>query len=123
MMDQYTRLLETAALANDERVADQAVHKLIAHLKSTGRMKMLPSVMGELKRLALRRKLLSPKLEVASEKERSAALKEAKEAGIEVRDAVVNPSLVSGWRGFSGGRLVDKTGKRALIDIYQKATH
>ena len=123
MMDQYTRLLESAALANDERLADQAVHKLIAHLKSTGRMKMLPAVMTELTKLALRRKLLSPSLEVASEKERSIALKEAKEAGIEAAEAVVNPSLVSGWRGFSGGKLVDRTGKRALIDIYQKATH
>lgn len=122
MIDQYTRLLEMVAETGDEKAADEAVHKLVAHLKSSGRMKMLPQIMGELKRVAGRRRLLAPRLEVASQEGKAQAVKEAKAEGIEAKEVRVNPSLVSGWRGIVGGTLVDRSGKRALIDIYQKVT-
>ena len=72
----------------------------IAHLRRTGRMKLLPLVLRELKVEAIREKKLSPKKETAKQ----------------------NPSLISGWRQIEKGVLTDKTGKQALLDIYKKIT-
>lgn len=122
MMDSYTRVLELAAEANDEKVADEAVHKLIAHLKSNGRIKMLPQLLTELRTIAARRKSLQAQLEVASEAEKSSAVTAAKAAGIDAQTVRITPSLISGWRARANGNLIDRSGKRALIDIYQKVT-
>ena len=71
--------------------------KFIAHLRRTGRMKLLPYVLQELRTEAARAKRLSPKKETAKQ----------------------NPSLISGWRQIENGVLTDYTGKRALLDIYR----
>ncbi len=73
----------------------------IAHLKRTGRMKLLPQVLRELK----------------SERERAGKLTLRKETAEE------NPALISGWRTLEDGILTDHTGKSALIAIYKKITH
>ncbi len=122
MMDSYTRVLELAAESKDEKVAEEAVHKLIAHLKSAGRIKMLPQIVSELRMIAARRRALKPHLEVASEQETAAARKEAAVLGIEADTVQITPSLISGWRARANGKLIDRSGKRALIDIYQKVT-
>lgn len=122
MIDDYTRLLISAAEHDDPAVADHAVHKLIAHLRSMGRLKLLPQIMRELKRIMAHRTALAAKVEVAHKSEAPAALKAAAELGIKAKHAEVNPSLISGWRARKGGVLVDQSGKRALIDIYQKVT-
>lgn len=70
----------------------------IAHLKKTGRMKLLPSVLRELAENAAREAKIAPRTESAKE----------------------NPSLISGSRTLRDGILTDRTGKRSLIDIYQK---
>jgi hypothetical protein len=72
--------------------------KLRDHLARTGRLKLLPRVLAELKREALRSRKLAERKETAEE----------------------NPSLISGWRGIEDGVLTDRTGKRALIDMYQR---
>jgi hypothetical protein len=72
----------------------------IAHLRKTGRMKLLPRVLRELRTEVTRAKLLSPKKETAKE----------------------NPALISGWRQIENGVLTDHTGKQALLDIYKKIT-
>ncbi|MHB1770071.1 MAG: hypothetical protein ACYCPH_03280, partial [Minisyncoccota bacterium] len=69
MIDNYTRLLETAAELEDARAADIAVGKLILHLKSMGRMKMLPEIAHELRKIAARRLALRPRVETAHQKE------------------------------------------------------
>ncbi len=74
--------------------------QFIAHLKRTGRLKLLPRVLRELRREEARMKNLSPKKETVAE----------------------NPSLISGWRTLENGILTDHTGKSALIDIYKKIT-
>lgn len=122
MMDTYTRLLEAVAESKDEQVADEAVHKLIAHLKSTGRIKMLPQLLTELRLIAARRRSLAPILEVATPKEESAAVAALKAEGITPETVQVTPSLISGWRARANGKLIDRSGKRALIDIYQNVT-
>ena len=70
----------------------------IGHLKKTGRLKLLPQVLRELKEKAARAGKLASRTESAKE----------------------NPSLISGSRTLEGGVLTDRTGKRALLDIYQK---
>ena len=72
--------------------------RLIAHLKRTGRMKLLPRILRELRMRKIRADKLAPLYETAEE----------------------NPSLVSGWRSLENGILTDRTGKRALLDIYKR---
>ena len=72
--------------------------ELKAHLERTGRMKLLPQIVRELKAQEARERALAPRTETAKE----------------------NPSLISGFRTIENGILTDRTGKRALLDIYQK---
>ena len=122
MIDDYTRLLEATAELEDKTASDAAITKLILHLKSAGRMKMLPAIARELKKVAARRHALRPFVEVAHKKEEESALRAAAEAGIHARHAVVNHALIHGWRARSAGKLVDHSAKRALLHIYQNVT-
>jgi hypothetical protein len=70
----------------------------ITHLRRTGRLRLLPRVLRELRREELRAKKFAPKTETAAD----------------------NPSLISGWRKLENGTLTDRTGKSALIDMYKK---
>lgn len=119
MIDTYTRLLETVAELEDAPTADHAVHKLILHLRSAGRMRMLPEIVRELRKIAARKHALRPRVEVAHEKEATHALAAAAASGISATRAIVNPALISGWRAQKAGVLVDHSAKRALVDIYQ----
>lgn len=74
---------------------------LIAHLKRTGRLKLLPRVLRELQQLEAREHQRAPKKETTKE----------------------NPSLISGWRSLEGGQLTDYSGKGALIEIYRGITN
>jgi len=74
--------------------------KFIAHLTRTGRLKLLPQVLRELKNEAAHQAKLAPKKETVKE----------------------NPSLIAGWRSIENGLLTDHSAKRALIEIYQKIT-
>jgi F0F1-type ATP synthase delta subunit len=94
------------------------VERLIKHLDETGRMKLLPHILREYRRIEARNEAFEDLLEVASEQEASAAAKEAGALGISA-SPVVNPDLVTGWRARSGSRLVDRSGKRALVDLYR----
>lgn len=122
MIDNYTRLLEATAETGDKTASDAAVTKLILHLKSAGRMKMLPQIAQELRKVAARRHALRPRMEVAHEKESAAALRAAALEGIVVRQVRINPALIHGWRAQSGGKLIDRSAKRALEHLYQQVT-
>ena len=122
MIDDYTRLLEVAAELEDKEVADAAVTKLIMHLKSMGRVKMLPAIARELRKIAVRRHALRPIVEVAHERESAAALAAAAYEGIIAKGADVNPALIHGWRARKNGMLVDRSAKNTLLNIYQKIT-
>ncbi len=120
MRDAYTTILEAIAEVEDQAAADAAVTKLIRHLESAGRMNALPMILRELRRIAARRYAARPRVEAASEGECAAALRAAAQEGITAPAARVNPALIRGWRAIGNGRLVDRSGKGALIDIYQK---
>jgi F0F1-type ATP synthase delta subunit len=122
MIDTYTRLLEATAELEDKEASDKAVTKLILHLKSAGRMKMLPQIARELRKIATRRHALRPHVEVAHGKEAIAALAVAAKEGIVAHEATINNQLIHGWRARSGDKLIDRTAKRALLHIYQQVT-
>ena len=73
----------------------------MTHLKRTGRMKLLPAVLRELKAETARKQKLMPRKETARE----------------------NPALISGWRTVEDGVLTDRTAKGALIAMYRKVTN
>ena len=122
MIDNYTRLLEAAAGLEDKDATDAAVTNLIMHLKSTGRMNMLTTIAGKLRKIAARRSALRPVVEVAHAKESASALREAAHEGIVTRHVNVNPSLIHGWRAQQGGILIDRSAKSALLHMYRKVT-
>ncbi len=122
MIDEYTRLLESVAEHDDAAAADAAVTKLIQHLVSTGRVKILPQIVRELRKVAARRKAFETVVEAASEHEAAAALRAAADEGLHARRARVNHGLIAGWRARGNGKLVDRSAKRALVDIYQRVT-
>ena len=71
--------------------------QFIAHLQRTGRMKLLPRVLRELQEEEARVHRFASKKETVHE----------------------NPSLISGWRQIENGVLTDRSGKKALLDIYK----
>jgi hypothetical protein len=93
---------------------------LYASLKASGRMKLLPRIKRELESLQTHRAKLLPRVEAASEKEAHAALASAKAEGIVAEKALINHSLIRGWRARGNGVTIDRSGKRALIDLYQR---
>ena len=99
------------------------VEGLMKHLKAEGRTKLLGGILRELKTLQAAGEKSSSVIEVASEEEVPGALEAAKQAGIEVHETVINPSLIKGWRIRSGGTLTDRSAKQALVDLYQKITN
>jgi hypothetical protein len=122
MIDSYTRILEAVAVQGDEQASEAAVRKLVAHLTHTGRSKLLPTIVRELRIIQERRKANAPKVEVAHTKEAAKALEKAGAAGIKASEAVVMPSLLAGWRAQGHGLLIDCSGKQALIAIYKDVT-
>ena len=122
MIDEYTRLLEIASESNDERVQHEAVDKLVLHLKSMGRVKLLSGIAQRLRIVQARKERMAPRVEVAHAGESAVALAEAAKEGIVVKHAHVNDSLIKGFRAREGGKLVDRSAKRALIDLYQNLT-
>ncbi|HEY0979631.1 MAG TPA: F0F1 ATP synthase subunit delta [Candidatus Paceibacterota bacterium] len=113
-------LMRQVASGADERTL---VEGLVAHLKREGRMKLLPGILRELKALDARRAKLAPSVEVASDWEAAHAIAAARTMGIEAPAATVNPSLIKGWRARTGGTLVDRSAKQALVDLYQRITN
>lgn len=121
MINRYIRTLELLSELEGPEVA-VAVSKLVAHLKSRGRLALLPQMARTLRRIMVEREKLAPCVEVAREKDAPTALEDAARAGVHAKQAVVNPALVTGWRARSGSTLIDRSGKRALVAIYQKVT-
>jgi F0F1-type ATP synthase delta subunit len=102
--------------------AKLVVKNLVKHLQAEGRIKLLPGILGEVKRLEAAQAKLAPTVEVSHSGESTKALKAAKEFGIHAEHATVNPALIKGWRATGNGKLVDHSAKRELIDLYRRIT-
>lgn len=105
--------------------ADEAaiVSGLVRELKVSGRAKLLPGILRELRTLKAHEAKLAPVLEVATAKDEAAGREAMKKEGIEIESVIVNPSLIQGWRARANGLLWDHSAKRALTDIYKKITN
>lgn len=110
----YATVVEKLSKEGNTNVAES----LIAHLKSRGRTKLLPKILQALQNRASQ-SVHTARLEVATEGEKTHALEEAKMLGLTPEHVVVNHSLIRGWRAWSKNQLVDRSGKRALVDLYQ----
>jgi len=121
MEKEYAQSLrESVGRGTDEA---KLVDGLIRHLKEEGRMKLLPGILKELKAMDAHARKSAISVEVASEGEMRDALLAARAAGIDSPTAIVNPSLIRGWRAREGSVLVDRSAKQALVDLYQKITN
>ena len=118
MEKDYAQALFTLAQKPGAK-ADELVKRLVAHLQETGREKLLQRILREFKRIDARAESFGESLEVASAKEKPGAVKEAGAFGI-TADAHINPELVTGWRARKGSRVIDRSGKRALLDLYRQ---
>ena len=98
--------------------APELTKHLIAHLTTVGRLKLLPKILRELKKIDARHAKEWSPLEVASEKETSSARAELKTMGIEPESVHVNPSLIAGWRILQKDTFIDTSAKKALVDLY-----
>ncbi|MDB5195186.1 MAG: hypothetical protein JWO84_370 [Parcubacteria group bacterium] len=118
----YAKALDDLAHASGADTK-KLVADLVKHLASSGRTKLLPGILRQLKVIEARRAKLAPSVEVASQSESAHALKEAAAQGIVATKAQVNHALIKGWRARSGGTLIDRSAKRGLIDIYRNVTN
>lgn len=121
MINRYTRVL-TEALALDGPSQEKVFDAVLAHLKSTGRKELLRDIHTELRKTHFRQVARAPKVFVASTKEAAGALAAANREGIHAEKALIDPSLIRGWRASEAGTILDRSAKRALISIYQKLT-
>lgn len=120
MEKQYAKAIDH--LIREREMSEMEVfEQLRIHLRATGRMKLLPLLQGELKKLLQRRHEQQPILEIASAKERKAAETYAAQEKMSA-EIVENPALITGWRLRGNGKLMDRSGKHALIDLYRRIT-
>ncbi len=98
---------------------EKILSELFSHLKAEGRMKLLPGILRELRVQLARKNNLKANLEVASEGELMSAKTAAKAAGIDAEEVTINRGLIRGWRARKEGVLVDRSGKKALIELYR----
>jgi len=98
------------------------VKNLVRSLAATGRLKLLPHILRELRKMEAQNRSFEPIVEVAHKEDGARAVKAAKAFGIETKRASINPTLIRGWRARKGGMLVDASGKRNLIELYRNIT-
>lgn len=101
--------------------ADTLSRLLTKHLEHTGRLKLLPRILKELTRLEANAARTRDRIEIASEVDRADALETARSLGI-IAEPTLVPELASGWRAYGKGSLIDRSGKRALLDLYRSIT-
>jgi|GEM_PF-493800 len=119
----YAKAIEQLVQKNSHTEAEVAT-LLLEHLRKSGRLKLLTGIQAELKILAKRKEnTSSTHLEVARSAEREYALLEAQNVGMETKEVIITPSLISGFRVRKGGFLIDHSGKRALVDMYRAVTN
>jgi hypothetical protein len=126
MTEQYAQALWNLSQKKGADAKALVAH-LVKDLKQSGRLKLLPQILVALKKLEAQQAKVVSVVEVASESEAKHALHEAAAKGIHAEHAVVNESLISGWRAIGKvegkEKLIDASSKRALLEIYQAVTH
>ena len=121
MHKEYAQALYNLAQQPDAKAAE-LVKKLVTHLAETGRQKLIPHILREYRRIEARAEALDESLHVASKHEKALAVREAKDLGITAHPTV-EASLITGWCAQQGSRIIDRSGKRALLDLYRTIAH
>ncbi len=109
-------------------------HEVVAlmkkNLETRGRLALLPRIARTFARLAAREQAKSTMvLTVAHPKDRKSAIKEAEtaltHAAIGDTDLCerVDDTLIGGWRLEGRGLLLDRSWKKSLLSMYNRATH
>ena len=121
MQKMYAKALIEVS-SRDTKKSSEIVDRLVSHLTTTGRIKLLPKILHELRIQGEIARKRGAHVEVASMSEAEDALAQAATNGIHATKAVVNHYLVRGWRAQSDGVLVDHSAKQGLLDLYKGIT-
>jgi F0F1-type ATP synthase delta subunit len=121
----YAQALEIALRKKSEDVQAQLVKNFLVILRSRGHQKLLPNIVHELEK-RLTREQESVKILFAREEDKirykeniqADLLEIAKEK--EEQSQEIDEKLVGGYRVETKNILIDRSYKRALIDLYQK---
>ena len=103
----------------------EATKKLSIALERRGRLALLPRVLRALSRIALRHvSTQGTFLIVGNENDTNHALKASHAHTIQgvLVNTRVDPTLIGGWRLETPSTLIDNSYKKALLDIYRRAT-
>ena len=124
MVIEYAHALAKSTEGTSKDQAKIYVARLVEILKREGKLKALPQILREFKRIIEQRNAKTPTLTVAQKKDAANATKELKAILKEavVSDSVVDDSIIGGWRYVGRDTLVDNSYKTALIDLYRNIT-
>ncbi len=120
MPETYAHALVSLVQCGDVTV-EEAVSNLSGSLRKTGKLKLLPAILAALKKYEYQVQRSSDVLEVANDATITIAKQEAAAAGINADHILINDSLIQGWRARSNGKLIDKSGKKFLIDVFSRS--
>ncbi len=115
----YAKLVQEAS---DNEAGVKFADKLLAYMKSRGHLSLLPQVVNILKRMPSGAEVV---VTVANEKDLTKYKAEIKSfltsEGYDKKPRIVEDSrIVGGYLVRAGSKVVDKTFRSALVDIYQK---
>ena len=120
LADTYARALldsEKSGLANG------SVKNFISAIKRRGHERLLPQVIVKYERFKSREVKNGVRVRIASECDRVAAeVAATKEASVTNADISIDQSLVSGFSVDGFDFRIDKNGRRALLELYNKIT-
>lgn len=111
------------------RKPSEAIAAMKQHLAKRGRSALLPKIAHALVRLAARQKIRTTMtLSIARLEDAKRAIKKAEnvlaQEGVPGTDLCeeVDEALIGGWRLEGRGILVDRSWKRSLLSMYNRAT-
>ncbi len=124
LAESYARGLYEAGKAAPASSHHKLFAALLAALKRRGHEKLLPRIGREYKKLALRAEKNTIRIRIAHRNDASAAHKKAAEldANAQNIEAHIDESLVSGFLIEGPDFRFDASGRRALIELYQRLT-
>lgn len=113
-------LFELLTQSKDAQEQDKVLDAFFVLLKKQNKEKMLHKIFFELQRLSAKLDKTAPKVKIASDKFRQAALEKAKTMGLDETSVTEDPSLIGGFRIDTGSEVYDASYKRYLLDLYNK---
>ena len=120
---EYAQALLTVTRSRSEAGKRTLLPRLREILKRRGHEKLLPRIFAEYEKLLERQTKRGVKVSFARERDRTQALKAAKEFAAEKiteMELCLEPALVSGFIISGANTRYDASGKRALLELYRQ---